>query len=154
MTQFIVSQQERQETKKERKVTMYREKVYSCKLVGFKRKANTLVRIKKKVRSLIPSLLIKLSQVLSQWMQAKFEMNHVKFSCYYFYSFVLVLLVCSTIIFFCKYYILSRFHSAQQFVSERLLQQQLSCLEGCTLVTICEYFDNLHENQFLECHKA
>ena len=44
---------------------MHKEKVYSCNFMGFKRKADTLVRIKEKVRSLVPSLLIKLSQVLS-----------------------------------------------------------------------------------------
>ena len=39
---------------------MHREKVYSCNLVGFKGKVNLLVRIQGKVRSLVPSLLIKL----------------------------------------------------------------------------------------------
>ena len=40
-------------------------KVYSCNLVGFKMKVHTLMGIKRKIRFLIPSLLIKLSQVLS-----------------------------------------------------------------------------------------
>ena len=43
---------------------MNKEKIYSCNLVGFKEKVNTLVRIKENVKSLIPSLLIKLSNVL------------------------------------------------------------------------------------------
>jgi len=38
------------EVKKERKVIMHRKKVYSCNLVGFKRKENTLVGIKVKGR--------------------------------------------------------------------------------------------------------
>ena len=42
-----------------------KEKEYSFNLVGFKRKMNILVRIKEKVKSLAPSLVIKLSQVLS-----------------------------------------------------------------------------------------
>ena len=55
---------------------------------------HTLVRMKGKVRSLVPILLIKLFQVPSP-----FRLNHVKYSCYYFYTFIFVLLVCSTIIF-------------------------------------------------------
>ena len=40
---------------------VHREKIYSYNLVGFKGKENILVGINKKVRSLVPSLLIKLS---------------------------------------------------------------------------------------------
>ena len=40
-------------------VTVQREKEYSCNLEGFKGKVNTLVGIKRKVRSLVPSLSIK-----------------------------------------------------------------------------------------------
>ena len=43
---------------------VHRENVYSCNLVRFKGKANTLVTIKGKVISLILSLLIKLSNSL------------------------------------------------------------------------------------------
>jgi len=48
-------------------VTVQREKEYSCNLEGFKWKVNTLVGINEKIRSLVPSLLIKLPQVLSSW---------------------------------------------------------------------------------------
>jgi len=58
----------RESQKRERKVTVHKENVYSCNLVGFKGKVNTLVGIKDNVKSLVPSLLIKLSQVLSPWM--------------------------------------------------------------------------------------
>ena len=50
--------------KRERKVTVHREKVYSYNLVGFKGEVNTHVRIKRKVKSLVSVLIIKLSQVL------------------------------------------------------------------------------------------
>jgi len=43
---------------------VHKETVYTCNLVGFKGKANTLVRIKQKVRSLELNLLIKRSQVV------------------------------------------------------------------------------------------
>jgi len=44
---------------------MHRENVKSCNLLGFKGKVNTLVKIKGNIRSLAPSLLIKLYQTLS-----------------------------------------------------------------------------------------
>ena len=44
---------------------MHRENVKSCNLLGFKGKVNTLVEIKGNIRSLAPSLLIKLYQPLS-----------------------------------------------------------------------------------------
>ena len=44
---------------------MQREKKYCCNLEEFKEKMNTLVGIKENIKSLIPSLLIKLFQVLS-----------------------------------------------------------------------------------------
>jgi len=46
---------------------MQRENEYSCNVKGFKEKVSTLVKIKRKVISLVPSLLIKVSQVLSPW---------------------------------------------------------------------------------------
>ena len=54
---------------------------------------NTLVEIKEKIRSLVPSLLIKLSQVLSVDVGQVWP-NHVKSSCYF--SFILILLLCFT----------------------------------------------------------
>jgi len=61
-------------------VKVHSEKEYSYNLVGFKGKVNTLEGIKEKVRSLVPSFLIKLSQVLSPWTQEKFEPKHIKSS--------------------------------------------------------------------------
>jgi len=46
---------------------MQLEKEYSCNQERFEEKVNTLVGIKKKVKSLVPSLLIKLSKILSLW---------------------------------------------------------------------------------------
>ena len=83
-----------------------REKEYSYNLKRFIEKVNTLMRIKGKARCLVPSLLTKLlkfspcdvGQVLGRT-----TLNPRVF----FYSFALVLLVCSIIVFFYKYYVLS-----------------------------------------------
>ena len=74
---------------------MHRENVYAYNLVGFKKKVNTFERIKSNVRSFVPNLLIKLSQVWD-----KFGPNDVKSLNYCYYSFAFILLVCSTIVFF------------------------------------------------------
>ena len=38
---------------------MYREKIYSCNLIRFKGKVNTLMGVKRKVRSLVPIIIKK-----------------------------------------------------------------------------------------------
>ena len=75
---------------------MHREKIYSYNLMGFKKKVNTLMGIKENVTSLVPSLLIKLSQVLLRGRRPCLSQTTLN-SLVLFYSFVLVLLVCSTI---------------------------------------------------------
>ena len=55
----------KEEAKKETNVTVHKEEVTLVIFVRFKRKVNTLMRIKGKIRSFVPSLLIKFSQVLS-----------------------------------------------------------------------------------------
>ena len=95
---------------------MNREKEHSCKLVGFKEEANTLVRIKGNIRSLVPNLLIKLFQVPPRGRRSSLDRTTLN-SHVLFYSFILVLLVCSTIIFFYKYYILSRSAMSITFLS-------------------------------------
>ena len=106
---MIVSWRRSEEAKKESGRWRCIERRYTLIILwDFRERRILFVKIKRKVKSLVPSLIIKLSQVLSTWMEAKFEPNHIKASCYYFYLFVMVLLVCSIIVFFCKYYILSR----------------------------------------------
>ena len=69
---------------REEQVTAQREKEYSCNLERFKWKMNTLVGMKEKVRSIVLSLLIKLSQVLFPQTQVKFGPNHIKSLCSFF----------------------------------------------------------------------
>ena len=83
----------------------------SCNLKGVKEKLKTLMRIKGKLRSLVPSFLIKLSQVLSHDV-GRVWLNHVKSSCYF--SFALVLLFYFTSFFLGgKYYILPRLRNVK-----------------------------------------
>ena len=63
---------------------MHKEKAYSCNLVRFKGKVNTLVGIEENVRSLVPSLLIKLYQAyfVKQSMENEFQSwSDAKYAC-------------------------------------------------------------------------
>ena len=99
---------------------MQTEKKYSCNLEEFKKKVNTFVGIKGNIRSLVLSLLIKLSQISPYECRSSLGQTTLN-SHALFYSIVLVLLVS---IIFLQVLQLSRFHNvdyglrrAQQLVS-------------------------------------
>jgi len=96
-------------------VTVYRENVYFCNLVGFEKKANTLVRINGKIRSLVLSLLIKHFQILYLWTEVKFGPNHVKNIVFFSTLCLGIASFLYNSFFFYKYYILSRFRNVDRY---------------------------------------